>query len=415
MRPVPSDLNPDVDEKLLCAATLRDSKTAAHVDISWYHNQAYAEITSIAQKLWPKGNVDITEVARRASDKTTKAIGGATGFSVLYDMGFPQSSDLLIETVRSMYDRRRVWAAAYRAQSDAANIVVPLRDITAELAESIRLHNHKPEETNLDSLVRLTEIAEGRVPRGHPIKLASLQHYLGGWVPGRMYVIAGRPGMGKTQLAIDIAADACRTIPVLFVSLEMDRDEIMLRTVANVGRLSQSRIQSGTVDMDAFTTTCEQVASMPLSIVDSGVRRISDVERVAYSSEAKLIIVDYLQLLKGKGRNRENEVADISRSIKAIARELRVPVLALCQLSRKVEERSDKRPLLSDLRESGSIEQDADVVLMLYRDGYYTEDPDNKTLEIIVRKNRHGMGTGIATCLFDFDKCSAYDVERRMP
>lgn len=291
--------------------------------------------------------------------------------------------------------------------------------------------------------------ADGRI-LGHPTGLIDLDRALGGLHPSELVVVAGRPAMGKTSLATGIAravAEAAlaagpgekgRTDAVAFFSLEMSAQELGLRLLAGDTALSSERVRTGRVgelDFQMMMRATDDLARLPIFIDETPAASVGQIRlrarRLARRQPLRLIVVDYIQLIHGTGQseNRVQEISTITRGLKVLAKEFRVPVVALSQLSRKVEEREDKRPQLADLRDSGSIEQDADVVIFVYRDEVYvaqreprrsereTEDAfGNKVArwtqqmdasrgmaEVIVAKNRHGA-TRTVTARFDAER-----------
>lgn len=221
----------------------------------------------------------------------------------------------------------------------------------------------------------------------------------GGMRRGNLLIVAGRPGMGKTAFATDLALNAAmENHPTLFMSMEMSDTELADRMLASASRIPLSSVLTGQLDDDGWTRISAglgRIHATPLFIDEQGGLTLFDIASKARSIKRKhglgLIVVDYLQLASGDGDNRNQEIERISRGLKALAKELEIPIVVLSQLSRKVEERTNKRPMLSDLRDSGAIEQDADVVMMCYRDEYYNADsPDRGTAEIIIAKNRQG-------------------------
>ncbi|MCK4265136.1 replicative DNA helicase [Candidatus Babeliales bacterium] len=224
---------------------------------------------------------------------------------------------------------------------------------------------------------------------------------------GDMLVLAGRPSMGKTALALNMALNAAKAgnCPVGIFSLEMAAEQLVLRMLASESRIPHQKIRNALITSDEFselTNTAARLAEIPIFIDDSPSLSIMELRTKARKLKAKnnikLLIVDYLQLLHGSGyyESRTQEISDISRSLKALAKELSIPVLALSQLSRQVESRMDKRPQLSDLRESGAIEQDGDVIFFVYRDVIYNPDTETPDLsEVIIGKQRNGP---VGTC-----------------
>jgi len=248
-------------------------------------------------------------------------------------------------------------------------------------------------------LAAVLERGERGTEEGLDLGFADLQRVTGPLKPGQFVVIAGRPAMGKSTLARNIAEHVAKSTGVLFVSLEMDADEIAECMTASLGHASFEAIKAGNVeDENALAISRGATALSNLKIaVATGTNTTAAIHSAARTEARRLgglglIVVDYLQLLEAPSeKDRRVAVDAISRNLKRLAMTLRVPVIALSQLSRKVEERSDRRPLLSDLRESGAIEQDADKVVFLYRDEYYNADTPFKGIaEAIVAKNRRG-------------------------
>ena len=258
-----------------------------------------------------------------------------------------------------------------------------------------------------ESFERLAALAEsGSDLTGVPSGLRDLDRITAGFQDSNLVVMAARPGMGKTSLALNIAAHlgVRENVPVAIFSLEMSQEEVTQRLMCAEARVDSKRLRTGSLD-DAdwakLTNACDKLSRAPIYIDDTAgvtpieikakTRRLQS--RLKEEGGLGLVIVDYLQLMGGQARveNRVQEISQISRSLKLIARDLNVPVIAISQLSRAVEARSDKRPQLSDLRESGSIEQDADLVMFVYRDDYYNKDSEDMgTAELIVAKHRNG-------------------------
>lgn len=235
------------------------------------------------------------------------------------------------------------------------------------------------------------------VSTGYP----ELDALTGGLNAGEYFVLAGRPSMGKTAFAMEVAMNVAREVPVLVFSLEMSAEMLTQRMIASRGSMNSLSLRRGMVtsgEWPKIMTVTGEMANLQLSIDDSS--SLTDQEVRVRSRRHKsehglgLVVLDYLGLMRGQGlranANREQEVSAMSRSMKAMAKELNCPVMALSQLSRGVEARQDKRPLLSDLRESGSIEQDADVVAFIYREAHYDDKADQDAAELIIRKQRNG-------------------------
>jgi len=223
-----------------------------------------------------------------------------------------------------------------------------------------------------------------------------------GLQPGDLVVIAGRPSMGKTSFAMNLAEHAAirDKVPTAIFSMEMPGQQLAMRMISSLGRIDQSKVRTGRLsdtDWPRITSAATLIAEAPMFIDDSPALSPTEIRararRLKREHGLGLIVVDYLQLMQvpGNKENRTTEISEISRSLKALAKELSVPVIALSQLNRNLEQRPNKRPVMSDLRESGGIEQDADLIVFIYRDEVYNpESPDKGTAEIIIAKQRNG-------------------------
>jgi replicative DNA helicase len=245
-------------------------------------------------------------------------------------------------------------------------------------------------------------------------------HLLSGLQPNALIVVGARPAMGKTAFALGAAVHAAvrERRPVIYFSLEMGHIELMQRVFSSEGRIDATHLRNGSLtekDWDRVMKSLNTLDDAPLWIDDNPNTTVMDIRAKARRLKSKqgdlgLIVVDYLQLMNGRtnAESRQVEISEMSRGLKILARELECPVMALSQLSRTLESRSDRRPMLSDLRESGAIEQDADVVTFLYRDEVYNPDsPDKGTAEVIVSKHRNGA-TGMSRLAF-IDYCTRFD------
>ncbi|MDD5248411.1 MAG: replicative DNA helicase [Rhodocyclaceae bacterium] len=253
---------------------------------------------------------------------------------------------------------------------------------------------------------------------GVPTGFHDLDKMTSGLQPGDMIVVAGRPSMGKTAFALNIAEHVGVDVglPVAIFSLEMSGPQLATRFLSSVGRLNQNTIRTGRLtddDWDKMTNALGKLHEAPIHVDETGAINATDLRARARRLHRKcgklgLIVIDYIQLMTSSrdNENRATEISEISRSIKALAKELEVPIIALSQLSRKVEERNDKRPQMSDLRESGAIEQDADIIMMMYRDEYYNKDTkDPGVAEVIICKHRNGpTGSVRLTFLGEYTK-----------
>jgi replicative DNA helicase len=272
----------------------------------------------------------------------------------------------------------------------------------------------------LQRVVDVLDLAMDGMSAGVPSGFVAIDQMLGGFQRSDLIICAARPAMGKSALMLSIADYAARKAgaKVAIFSLEMSKDQLVQRLLSMRTGIDSHRIRMRKIHDDEWGKIMEisnEIRQVGLYIDDTPALSIEAIQRTARRMHAEggldMIVVDYLQLMTGKGQNREQEIASISRGLKAMARELNVPVLALSQLSRKVEERADKRPMLSDLRESGSLEQDTDVVMFIYREDYYVEETDRQNIaDIIVAKHRHGA-TGTVSLFFRKELTQFRDLE----
>ena len=256
----------------------------------------------------------------------------------------------------------------------------------------------------IDVYDRLAELAasDSSIP-GLSTGLRDLDRAISGLNKSDLILLAARPGMGKTSMALNILLDAGKKSgkQVAFFSLEMSREQLALRLISSECFVDNKKLVTGKLtddDWDKIAVAADSLNQSRILIDDDSSVTVADINaKCRRVEDLGLVVIDYLQLMQSaggktrQGDNRQQIVSDISRSLKIMAKELNVPVLCLSQLSRANESRTDKRPMLSDLRESGAIEQDADIVMFLYREGYYNKDTENPNLaECIIAKNRHG-------------------------
>jgi replicative DNA helicase len=262
---------------------------------------------------------------------------------------------------------------------------IPLKELIKDSIEAIDLLYQKK--------AHVTGVPTGYVD--FDIRTAGLQ-------PSDLIVVAGRPSMGKSAFALGIAeyAAVAAKVPTAIFSLEMSKEQLVQRLLCAHAKVDAHKVRTGylaTSDWPRLTAAAGKLSSAPIFIDDTPAISVMELRakarRLKLHHDIRLIILDYLQLMRGSAgmESRQQEISEISRSLKALARELNVPVVAISQLSRAVESRTDHRPQLSDLRESGAIEQDADVVVLLLREEYYNPTPDNQGLaEVIIAKQRNG-------------------------
>ena len=255
--------------------------------------------------------------------------------------------------------------------------------------------------SHIDVMSARTEGDTKAIPTG----FGHIDHMLnGGMIPGNMIIVGARPSMGKTAFSLNIASNVAKSKKVLFLSQEMSTDQLLDRLSASLGRVDLSAILQGQLTPEqwqGFTAACAAIESLNLFIDEQGGLTINDVRmkarRIKQQCGLDFLVVDYLQLMSGPGKNRNEQIEEISRGLKTLAKELDIAVMALSQLNREVDKRPGRRPVLSDLRDSGSIEQDADIIIFIHRDEVANPESDQKGFaNIQIPKNRQGR-TGDVT------------------
>jgi replicative DNA helicase len=260
------------------------------------------------------------------------------------------------------------------------------------------------EELLKDSFERITALYEaGADVTGTASGFRDLDKLTSGFQPGNLIIVAARPSMGKSGLGLCMAANLAvrEERPVALFTLEMSKSEVTQRLMCSEAKVESQRLRTGKLGADDWprlTAACDRLAKAPIYVDDTGSITMMEIRSKARRLKSRepdlgLIVVDYMQLMTSGStvENRVQEVSQISRALKVLARDLDVPILAMSQLSRAVEQRHDKRPILSDLRESGSIEQDADLVMFIYRDEYYNDESDQQGIaEVHLAKHRNG-------------------------
>lgn len=290
--------------------------------------------------------------------------------------GSENPEELLDEAERSILEL---------AQRRSTDSFTPIKDILIKTFEDIEhIYNNR-----------------GKIT-GVPTGFIELDNMTNGFQAGDLAILAARPSMGKTAFAILCGQYAAlkHQIPVAIFSLEMSKEQLVQRMLCSEAMVDAHKVRTGNIadeDWGKLSEAARHLSRAPIYLDDTGAATVREVRskcrRLKVEKGLGLVIIDYLQLMTGGKRieNRQQEIADISRKLKGLAKELHVPVLALSQLSRAVESRTDKRPMMSDLRESGSIEQDADIIMFIYRDEYYNPDSEKKGIaEIIMAKQRNG-------------------------
>ena len=295
---------------------------------------------------------------------------------------------------------------AYEATDDVADVIDKSEKMIMEVANRQNVSAFTPmQEIVMETFDKINTLYESKGGlTGISCGFKDLDALTSGLQASDLILVAARPSMGKTAFTLNIAANVAlkEKKTVAFFSLEMSKQQLVQRMLCSEGGIDSQKLKNAdlsTEDWEKLVRTADKVSAAPLYIDDTAGITVMELRSKARRLKAEhgldLIIIDYLQLMQGRSKggsdNRQQEISEISRSLKAVARELNVPVIALSQLSRSVESRQIKRPMLSDLRESGSLEQDADIVMFLYREDYYDPETANKNItEVIVAKHRNG-------------------------
>lgn len=396
------------------------------------HRRIFGTIAVMLDRGEPADVVTVYTALQAAGD--AEQVGGLSYLNALAQ-NTPSAANICryAEIVRAHRVRRDVMALGHRITVLAAGIdVAPdalVEQVTGEamaLADT-RAAGHEPQTIN-ELLHGLMDELQARADRGGSISgqatgFLDLDQLTSGLQAGDLIIVAGRPSMGKTTFAVNVAENIAVGGGVAFVvSLEMSAAQLAERSVARFGGIDTQRMRSGALEQEDFTRLSGSLARLQdqrLIVADdpamASVARIRLAARKVKQRHGGLdiLVIDYLQLMAGGGNTRNEELGGITRSLKLMARELGCPVILLSQLSRKCEERTDKRPMMSDLRESGAIEQDADVVLMAYRDDYYNPNsPLRGYAEILIRKQRMGP-LGVSHLVFQGQHSRFLDADQK--
>lgn len=417
----------EAEESLLGAMLLSSHAIADSIELlgaDQFYRPAHAHVYDAIAALYAAGDpVDPVTVATELERAgVAETVGGLAGLNRL-QMNTPASSNAAkyASIVRGHYLLRRLIGVAgeiaelgYSQPSDIIAAIDEAENMVFQIADGQDTDSMSSIDSLLkETLEQLVRRSESRGIVGTPTGFIDLDRKLSGLQPNAFIVVGARPAMGKTSFILNIAAHAAirEQKTVLVFSLEMGHIEISQRILSAETRVDSKDMNDGRVkehEWKRITSTIDALKNVPMWIDDNPNPTIMDIRSKARrlkssAGDLGLVVVDYLQLMTGRTRveSRQVEVAEISRGLKVLARELKCPVVGVSQLSRTLESRQDKRPVLSDLRESGSIEQDADVVLFLYRDEVYNEaEQGNEGLaEVIVSKHRNGP---IGTVLLNF-------------
>jgi replicative DNA helicase len=415
--PVPPQ-NLDAEESVLGAMMLSPGAIGAVsevLDAGDFYRESHAKVYRAALGLYARGEpVDAITLVDELEERGD--LSDAGGKERIHELAalVPATANAAhyARIVREMATLRGLIRAGgevsrlgWERPGDAQDLVDRAEQIVFELSQSrVSTEFTHIEALLKDSFERITALYEaGEDLTGVPSGFRDVDRITSGFQPGNLIIVAARPSMGKSALGLCMAANIAvrHQLPVAMFTLEMSKSEVTQRLMCSEAKVESQRLRSGKLaadDWPRLTAACDKLAKAPIYVDDTGSITMMEIRSKARRLKTQeptlsLIIVDYLQLMTSGAsvENRVQEVSQISRQLKVLARDLDTPVLAMSQLSRAVEQRHDKRPILSDLRESGSIEQDADLVFFIYRDEYYNEESDQQGLaEVICAKHRNG-------------------------
>lgn len=433
-----NDTNPDIHrgkpndleaERVILAALMLDSAAISEVlslkDADFYDSRHAILFRTVANLIDRNAPADPLIIADELSKQgTLDKIGGIAFVTSIYDSAISAANIRhYVEIVKEKAVRRNIITQAFRLMQSAYDPTVDAQQALNNAQEGILAISLEKEEDTLQPAAALAKktfagieerhLAGGRQITGLSSGLTAVDSITAGFNAGDLVIIAGRPGMGKSALAMNIASHvSLNETTAAFFSLEMPSEPLMIRVMAGLSGIDSRRLRQGTMsplDWSSLVTVATELSYSKLFIDEKSsltpMQLRARARRLKAQHDLGLVIVDYIQLMKVPGRHetREREIAEISSSLKALAKELNIPVIALSQLNRKVEERTNRRPQMADLRESGAIEQDADIIAFIYRDEVYNKSDDNPEkglADIIVEKNRNGV-TGMAKVKFD--------------
>nr|WP_216369197.1 MULTISPECIES: replicative DNA helicase [unclassified Brevibacillus] len=429
--------NNEAEQSVLGAVFLSKEALITAIEIlrpEDFYKTAHQRIFKTMQDLYERGEpVDLVTVTAELQDhKLLDEVGGVTYLTEIA-RSVPTAANIeyyaRIVEEKSLLRRLILTATkiandGYSREDDVTQILADAERYILEIAQNRNSGGFVPiRDVLLETYERIEFLSQRRgdvtgIPSGYP----DLDKMTSGFQRSDLIILAARPSVGKTAFALNVAqnvaARAGETVAIF--SLEMAASQLVQRMICAEGNLDASRMRTGWLEEDDWqklTMAIGTLAKAPIYIDDTPGITVQDIRAKCRRLQAEkglgLIVIDYLQLIQGRGRgeNRQQEVSEISRTLKGIARELNVPIIALSQLSRSVEQRQDKRPMMSDIRESGSIEQDADIVAFLYRDDYYDKETENKNvIEVIIAKQRNGpTGTVELAFLKEYNKFVSLD------
>ncbi|MFO7558846.1 MAG: replicative DNA helicase [Desulfobacterales bacterium] len=426
--------NIEAEESILSAVLIDSSALLDIVEIlspeDFYrtaHQKIFAAITELFAKSEP---IDLVTVANNLKEKgQLEDMGGATYLAQLIDtVPLAVNAEHYAKIIRDKSSLRKLIAQAniivnrcFEDRGDVDEVINFAEKSIFEISENkIKKSFFSVSDLingNIDTLEERQ--GSGLMLTGIPSGFTRLDQLTSGFQRSDLIIVAARPAMGKTSFALNVARNAAvdANVPVAIFSLEMSKEQLSMRLLTSEARIDSARLRGGFFnddDWERLTNAAGILEQAPIYIDDSADVTPMDIRAKARRLKADkglgLVVIDYLQLMRGSTskERRDLEISEISRSLKILAKELNVPVIALSQLNRMLEQRSDKRPMLSDLRESGALEQDADLVAFIYRDEVYNQDENNPNrgkAEIILGKQRNGpVGTAFLTFLKSYTR-----------
>ena len=381
----------------------------------------FAAIITLHNKNMPVDSVSVADFLKKTGN--LENAGGYTNISKLIDYPISANIEYHSGLIKQKYDLRRLIEISRNViEQSYAEAENPVEIIEKSQREIMEIGQDITGTTSVSCVIR-SVVEKLEMLRDNPSQLSGLptgfrvlDFHLSGLHDSDLILLGARPAMGKTALALNICKNIAESgYPVLIFSIEMSKEQLGQRLMADDARINLTKIISGKLkqeDWESINNSASIIYDLPIHIEDKAGITVEEMLSIARKMKMKhgirFVCVDYIQLIKGWNRDGQGSKADISRSLKLMAKTLDIPVLALSQLNRDLEKRSDKRPLVSDLRESGSLEQDADIITFLYRDEVYNDDENNPNkgkAEVILRKNRQGtIGTVFLTWLGEYQR-----------
>lgn len=383
---------------------MEDNKRIFEVILSLFESAQPVDLVTVAEKLSKEG--DLESVG--GIEKLTYLISAVPSSSnVRYYANIVKEKSILRKLINSANE---IMVMGYEDSENANSVLDNAEKRIFDLLQDrdTKGYMHIGDIVE-DALKRLEELSKhaGNIT-GVPTGLVDLDNKLAGLQNSDLILIAARPGMGKTSLALNIAqyASIKKGIPTAIFSLEMSKEQLVNRIICSEALVDSGKVKTGKLDANEWVRIAEvigPISSSPLYVDDTAGTTVMEIRakcrKLKLEHDIGLVVIDYLQLIQGSGRseNRQQEVSEMSRSLKILAKDLNIPVVCLSQLSRAPEARSSHRPILSDLRESGAIEQDADIVLFIYRHMEGSDEEPSNTAELIIAKHRNGATGNIET------------------